>query len=161
MTSEFLDVVVVVSALGSALVGGIFFAFSTFVMQALGRLAPEQGIAAMQTINVTVLNPWFFTVFFGTGIAAAAVLVFALMNWATPAAASLAVGAMLYIVGGIAVTMAFNVPLNNALARADANHPDGVALWRHYLRRWTFWNHVRTVAALAAAALLLLERFPF
>jgi uncharacterized membrane protein len=28
----------------------------------------------------------------------------------------------------------------------------GAAVWRHYLKVWTVWNHVRTVAALAAAA---------
>jgi uncharacterized membrane protein len=31
-----------VSALGSALVAGIFFAFSTFIMRALARLSPAQ-----------------------------------------------------------------------------------------------------------------------
>ncbi len=113
-------------------------------MKALGRLQPEQGIAAMQAINVTVLNPWFFTVFFGTGVGCIFLAVFALSNWSGPVAAHLAVGGMLYIVGCIFVTMVFNVPLNNALARADANNPDSVSLWRHYLHRWTFWNHVGT-----------------
>ncbi|WP_010496926.1 hypothetical protein [Paenibacillus elgii] len=49
------------SALGSGLIAGLFFAFSTFVMSALARLPAEQGIAAMQSINVTVLNPLFYT----------------------------------------------------------------------------------------------------
>jgi uncharacterized membrane protein len=48
-----------VSALGSSLVAGIFFAFSNFVMKALARVPPAQGIAAMQSINVVVLNRWF------------------------------------------------------------------------------------------------------
>ena len=156
MSSTFVNVMILFSALGSALVAGIFFAFSTFVMKALGRLQPEQGIAAMQAINVTVLNPWFFTVFFGTGVGCIFLAVFALSNWSGPVAAHLAVGSMLYIVGCIFVTMVFNVPLNNALARADANNPDSVSLWRHYLHRWTFWNHVRTGASLAAATLLIL-----
>jgi len=54
-------------ALGAGLVAGIFFAFSAFVMTALGRLPAPKGIAAMQSINVAVLNPAFFSVFFGTG----------------------------------------------------------------------------------------------
>ena len=156
MSSTFVNVMILFSALGSALVAGIFFAFSTFVMKALGRLQPEQGIAAMQAINVTVLNPWFFTVFFGTGVGCIFLTVFALSNWSGPVAANLAVGSMLYIIGCIFVTMVFNVPLNNALARAAANDPDSVSIWRHYLRRWTFWNHVRTGASLAAATLLIL-----
>ncbi len=156
MSSTFVNAMVLISALGSALVAGVFFAFSTFVMKALGRLQPEQGIAAMQAINVTVLNPWFFTVFFGTGAGCIFLAILALLNWSGPVAIHLAVGSMLYIVGSIFVTMAFNVPLNNALARADANHPDSVSLWRHYLHRWTFWNHVRTAGSLAAATLLVL-----
>jgi uncharacterized membrane protein len=63
MANELIGTVAVSTMLGAALVAGIFFAFSTFVMTALGRLPPEQGIAAMQSINVTVLNPWFFAVF--------------------------------------------------------------------------------------------------
>jgi uncharacterized membrane protein len=54
-----------VAAVGSGLVAGIFFAFSNFVMKALARVPPAQGIAAMQSINVVVLNRWFFAVFFG------------------------------------------------------------------------------------------------
>jgi uncharacterized membrane protein len=64
-------------------------------------------------------------------------------------------GAALYLVGAIWVTMAFNVPLNNALAKADAGSEAGLALWQRYLRVWTAWNHVRTAAPLAAAALYI------
>ena len=54
------------AALGCGLMGGLFFAFSVAVMKALGRLPPAEGIAAMQSINVAILNPVFLTVFFGT-----------------------------------------------------------------------------------------------
>ena len=40
-----------IAALGSGLVAGIFFAFSNFVMKALARVPPAQGVAAMQSIN--------------------------------------------------------------------------------------------------------------
>ncbi len=86
MSSTFVNAMILFSALGSALVAGVFFAFSTFIMKALGRLQPEQGIAAMQSINVTVLNPWFFTVFFGTGVGCIFLAVFALSNWSGPVA---------------------------------------------------------------------------
>ena len=76
-------------------------------------------------------------------------VVFALSNWNGPIETHLAVGSLLYIIGCFLVTMVFNVPLNKALARTDANNPDSVSLWRHYLHRWTFWNHVRTGASLA------------
>ena len=38
-----LTALTVVTTLGCALVGGVFFAFSTFVMKGLGRLTPSQG----------------------------------------------------------------------------------------------------------------------
>jgi uncharacterized membrane protein len=61
-----LPALTVLAALGAGLVAGIFFAFSTFIMAALARLPAEGGIAAMQSINVAVLNPLFFLAFFGT-----------------------------------------------------------------------------------------------
>jgi uncharacterized membrane protein len=37
-------------------------------MKALARLPSAEAIAAMQSINITILNPVFLTVFFGNGI---------------------------------------------------------------------------------------------
>jgi len=51
-----LSLVTLVAALGAGLNGGVFFAFSTFVMPALSRLPASQGIAAMQSINVAAIN---------------------------------------------------------------------------------------------------------
>jgi uncharacterized membrane protein len=57
------------SALGCGLMAGFFFAFLICVMNALAHLPAAQGIAAMQSINIAVLNRWFFAVFFGTAAA--------------------------------------------------------------------------------------------
>ena len=56
------------AALGSGLMAGLFFAFSSFVMAALAKLPPEQGISAMNSINVTILNATFGLAFFGTAV---------------------------------------------------------------------------------------------
>jgi uncharacterized membrane protein len=69
------------------------------------------------------------------------------------------IGSLLYVIGTFLVTMVCNVPLNDALAVADPTSGDGARLWAGYLTNWTFWNHVRTVAALAAAALLTKSLF--
>jgi uncharacterized membrane protein/ketosteroid isomerase-like protein len=140
------------SALGSGLVAGIFFAFSNFVMKALERLPPAQGIAAMQSINVVVLNRWFFAVFFGTALCCLALATIPFVRWHTPGAGYLLVGSLLYLVGTILVTIACNVPLNDALAAVDPMSVDAGRVWTNYLNNWTAWNHVRTIAALAAAA---------
>ncbi len=140
------------AALGCGLIAGVFFAFSTFVMKALSRLPSGEGIAAMQSINVTVLNPWFMGAFFGTGVACIVALISSLVRWHEPGAVYLLVGSVLYLVGTLLVTIVFNVPRNQSLASVAPADPDGASLWAGYVASWTAWNHVRTVAALAAAA---------
>ncbi|HEY9600018.1 MAG TPA: anthrone oxygenase family protein [Allocoleopsis sp.] len=121
-------------------------------MTALGQLQPAQGIAAMQSINIKAINPLFMTVLFGTAVACIFLAVLSLLKWHQPGAAYLLLGSLLYLVGTVGVTIAFNVPLNDALATVRPDSTDGANLWTRYLANWTFWNHVRTVAALAAAA---------
>lgn len=147
--------VVVASAIGAALVSGIFYAFSTFVMEALGRLEPRQGIAAMQSINIAVINPLFFLAFFGTGALCAVTVVAALISGSGLTFAAAVSGCALYLLGCLGVTIVGNVPLNNRLAEVHPEDAEAQALWRFYLVRWTRWNHVRTSASLAAAAFLV------
>ena len=60
------DVLVVTGAVGSGVVAGVLFAFSSFVMPALDRLPPERAIEAMQSINRLAVTPAFMTALFGT-----------------------------------------------------------------------------------------------
>ncbi len=140
------------AALGCGLIAGVFFAFSAFVMKALCRLPPAQGIAAMQSINIAVINPVFLTTFLGTAAACLLAIISSLLRWHDPSAVYLLVGSLLYLVGSFGVTIAFNIPKNDTLAAIAPHAPDSTSLWAGYLASWTLWNHVRTVAALAAAA---------
>ena len=143
-----------VAALGCGLMAGLFFAFSNSVMDALGRIPPPEGIAAMQSINRVILNPLFLTIFLATPAACALVLLSSLWRWDEPGVVWLVVGSALYIAGTFLVTVFINVPMNNAL---DAVHPasaEAGTLWTRYLANWTAWNHVRTIASVAATALL-------
>ena len=150
MFDRIADSLTFTAAIGSGIVAGMFYAFSTFIMAALGKLPAENGIAAMQSINITVINPLFMLAFMGTGLVCLAIAIGAF--WTGERLAPVA--AALYIVGCIGVTMACNVPLNDALAGAQANTAEAAQLWSRYLRDWTFWNHVRTAASLLAAILL-------
>jgi uncharacterized membrane protein len=145
-----------IAALGCGLVAGVFFAFSTFVMPALARLQPPQGIAAMQSINITAINPLFMLAIFGTAAACILLAVSSLFKWQQPSAVYLLVGSLLYLIGAVLVTGVLHVPLNDALATVKPDSPEGAALWTKYLTDWTLWNHVRTIAAIAAAALFTL-----
>lgn len=147
-----MDLLALLTALGAATVGGVFFGFSSFVMKALSQLPVPQGVAAMQRINVVVINPWFMGAFMGTLLLSVACVGAALMS---DSFALLAAG-LLYAVGTFGVTMAFNVPRNNRLARLEAASADAAAYWPVYVSEWTRWNHVRTGAALVAAACAVL-----
>jgi uncharacterized membrane protein len=142
------------TALGCGLVAGVFFAFSSFVMASLKRLPAVDGIAAMQSMIIVAVTPVFMGALFGTAAACLGLMVWAVISWGEGPATLVLAGCVLYLVGTIGVTMARNVPLNNRLARLHPQGADARAYWAKYVTRWTAWNHVRTSAALAAAALL-------
>ena len=107
----------------------------------------------MQWINIVVINPWFMSALFGSALACVALSVLSLLEWDEPESIYRLTGSALYLVGTILVTVAFNVPRNDSLAAAAPDGDDSAELWSRYVREWTAWNHVRTAAALAAAAL--------
>jgi uncharacterized membrane protein len=154
MSDIFLAVLTFCAALGCGLMAGAFFAFSAFIMKALARLPPSQGIAAMQSINVLAVTPSFMTALFGTAAACLFLAVSALFVWQRPGVGYLLAGSLFYVIGTVLVTIVFNVPRNDALAAVNPASADGARLWLDYVESWTAWNHVRTVAALVAAALL-------
>lgn len=149
-TGSALFILTFLAALGAGVVGGVFLAFSDFVMKSLGRIAPEAGVAAMQEINVVVIRSWFLRVFFATAMLSVMLVAFAFAQWQWPRSVPLLAGALLYVLGTFVVTLVCNVPRNNALAR------DGGKVWADYLVTWTRWNHVRTAASIAAAVLFTL-----
>lgn len=135
---------------GSILMAGAFFAFSSFVMPGLAKLTPSEGIRAMQGINSgATTSPLFLAVFVGTALlsfvlAAAGLFASERVPWELFAASAL------YLVGAFGVTVLFNVPRNEALAALDPSAASAAAEWARYSDEWTMWNHVRTVSALAS-----------
>ena len=151
-----IDAITFLAALGTGLIAGAFFAFSSFVMGALAKLPPAGGIAAMQSINIVVINPAFLGTLFGTGGLCLLLAAIAVVNWSAAGAAWLLAGALLYLVGTIGVTAFCNVPRNNKLAPLDPAAAGSAGIWSRYVTEWTWWNHVRTAAALAATACFIL-----
>jgi len=154
--SQHIPIIGTTALLGSALIGGVFFAFSSFVMKALAKMPSAEGIAAMQSINVVVINPSFLGAFMGTAVLSLGVGGLALTDWDHPSASFFLGGAILYLAGTFLVTMLGNVPLNDQLAAVPATDPAALKVWEHYLGRWTMWNHVRAASAMVAALLFSL-----
>ena len=155
MNTLFLILIVLATA-GSGTMCGLFFSFSNFVMKALFKLPPNHGSAAMQSVNITIINPWFLSLFLGTAISSLALAVFAIAAWAKPGASWTLAGSVLYLIGCMVVTMCCNVPLNNELAAIDPDDPDSAMKWQEYYARWMPWNHVRTIATLGSTTAFIL-----
>lgn len=143
------------AAMGCGMMAGILFAFSNFVMTALSRQPPASAIRTMQAINIYILNPLFFALFLGTAVASLVLAAWASVRLPSRGAFLLLAGSNLYLVGTVGVTLIFNVPLNNKLAELNPESTDAATYWLTYLHDWMRWNHVRTVAATIAAALLM------
>jgi uncharacterized membrane protein len=140
------------AAVGSGVMAGALGAFSGFVMRALAQLPDVGGAAAMQSINTTAVRPPLMVALFGTSAASAGAAIVVLLDPPTAAAAVLTVaGSSLYLAGVVGVTALANVPLNERLAAQQPGTSAADRFWVEYRRRWTRWNHVRSVAALAAA----------
>lgn len=159
--SSWLLVLIFLAALGSGSAGGVFFAFSSFVMKALAYLPPAQGIAAMQSINLAVTNFSFAVQLFGTTLLCLFLAIWSLRNLSLAGSGSVLAGALLYLLGAIFVTFVFNVPRNDALDLVNPASPEGARMWASFIPPWTAWNHVRTAASLAASAAFTFALFQF
>jgi uncharacterized membrane protein len=142
------------TALASALVGGVLYAFSSFVMAGLKRLPPAEGMAAMQSINVTAVRPGLMIPFIGTMLASVAVAITAIADWDDTTSPWLLAGSATYVLGTFVMTGTYHVPRNNRLAVTTTDAPEAASVWSRYQKQWTRWNHFRTLAAMTAAALL-------
>ncbi|MFE6969697.1 anthrone oxygenase family protein [Isoptericola sp. NPDC057653] len=141
------DVLLVLTTLVTGLAGGVFAAFSTFVVAGLRRVAPDDAAAAMAGINADAVRPPFMTLFGAAVVVPVVTGVIGLVGgydgaWLVVACA------VVVLVGMLGVTAAANVPLNDRLAAS----PDAAG-WAAFDRPWSRWNHVRTVACAAACAL--------
>ena len=143
------------AAIGAGLMAGVYFAFSAFVMTALARMPEAEGIGAMQSINRVIVRSLFMPLFFATTIASLALAVVAVWRWGEPGAVAMFAGGVTYVVGMFLCTAVCNVPLNNALDAVDPAGVEAGDAWRHYLKVWTRWNHVRTVACTLACGLFI------
>jgi uncharacterized membrane protein len=141
-----------IAAVAAGLAGGVYFAFSSFVMPALRRLPSEQGIAAMQSINKQATTPVFMTLFLGTAVLSAGLGIHAILNRDEPQAIYLGIGCLTYL-ASIVITAAFHIPRNNTLDAVDARAAETARYWTTYVSQWTAGNHVRTLACAASAVL--------
>lgn len=154
--STFFFILMPFAVLAYALVGGVFLAFSDFIMRSLSLTGGTGGVEAMQVINREVFRWVFMVLFLGMAAVSLAVAGYGASNLAHSSGVLILAAGLVYLIGCFGVTVFFNVPMNEALAGMDLSSDATRAYWTGtYLPRWTFWNTVRTAACAVSAALLL------
>lgn len=154
--SPFVFVLLQLSILAYAIVGGVFLAFSDFIMRSLAHTRGVGGVEAMQVINREVFRWVFMTLFLGMAAVSVFIVIHSAMFLSGGPGTLILLGALVYLLGCFAVTVFFNVPMNEALAGMDLSAEATHDYWkRTYLPRWTTWNTVRTLACALAAAMVL------
>ena len=151
---DYLTLIAWVIAISSSLMAGTYFAFSSFIMQSLSALDGVEGMRTMNAINEVILRSLFMPLFFGSAVFALALVGAGLWTWGEPDSLWATAAGSIYVIGMFGVTAVFNVPLNNALAKAGSeSNPEQV--WAHYCIVWTRWNSVRAVASLMTFTMCL------
>lgn len=142
--------------LAYAFVGGVFLAFSDFIMRALAIASDHAGVEAMQVMNREVFHWVFMTLFLGMAVVSLVVAGYGAIALSGPSGTLILLAGLVYLVGCFGVTVFFNVPMNEALAGMEVSSDITRDYWLQvYVPRWTFWNSVRTIACAVSAALLL------
>ena len=150
------SIVLMLAVVSAGLVAGVYYGFSVAVNPGLARLPDAAYIAAMQAINDVIVNPLFAASFFGAPLLlplAAALHAGWPFTWRFRL---LAAATGVFWVGSLGVTVAGNIPLNDALAAfplATATPAQAAAARAHFAGPWTQWHNVRAVASTLACAL--------
>ncbi len=143
------------AALSSGLIAGVYFTFSGFVIRAFGEIDTTHAIAAMNSINKTILRSAFMPLFFGSSIISVLLMILTIYNWSDASAALILLAGAVYFIGMFVCTLLFNVPLNNSLAGIDSSSSNAQQIWSRYLTIWTNWNHLRTISSLVTCIICL------
>lgn len=156
--ATFQNLILVSAATTTALMAGLFYAYSCSVNPGLGRLADMDYLTAMQSINRAILNPVFFAGFIGTALLLPAST---WLQYSQPLRMRfwlLLSASVLYLVGVFGVTIFGNVPLNEVLDLFNiqtASADDVAAQRRAFEIPWNKLHTIRTTASILALVLVI------
>lgn len=139
------------ATLTMGLVTGAFVLYAHTVMPGLKTTDDRTFVAAFGAMDRAIINPWFML----TGFLGALVLTIAAAasHFGEDALPWIAAALVLYLIVFV-ITIAVNVPLNDAL-KAATDLDDATATRERFDEaRWVTWNLVRVVASSGAFALL-------
>lgn len=157
---------VLLASLTVGLQAGTYFTWATGVMPGLARVDDATFVEALQQVNVAIVNPVFLATFVGAPVLTGLTWLTGLNGIngldgldgvAAPGPARpWALAAFALTIATVVVTVAANVPLNDALAAAG--HPgspaDLAAARADFEGAWVRWNVARAVTSAGALGAL-------
>lgn len=148
--------ILIITATLTALIGGLFYAYSCSVVLGLGKLSDVEYLKAMQSINREILNPVFFLSFMGTAVMLP--LAAFLYRAQSPVFILLLLAAIIYLVGVFGVTVAGNVPMNDQLDQFNITDSTMEAIKKvreNFENKWNFLNNIRTICSVMSIILVI------
>ncbi|WP_298223066.1 anthrone oxygenase family protein [Flavobacterium sp.] len=153
------DGILIITTTFSALMAGLFYAYSCSVSLGLGKLSDTDYIKAMQSINREIQNPVFFSCFFGLLILLPLTVYLNYESSLTFKFKLLITATFCYYLGVFFVTVFGNVSLNDTLENFDAVHQTKQAIKMQralFENRWNTFNNIRTVFSIITVVLLII-----
>lgn len=149
------NAVLIITTITTALIAGLMYGYSCSVNPGLGNLTDTQYVAAMQSINIAIINPLFMMSFMGT------LFLLPLSTWLhygtnpTDRFYLLLLATVIYVAGMSGVTFLGNIPLNNMLAKFDLEHASAAEIHDLRVRFEGPWNGLHRIRSIAASVALL------
>ncbi len=153
------NVTLVLAAICTALMAGLFYSYSCSVVPGLKLLADSRYIASMQAINKAIQNPLFFACFFGTLLLLPISAYLNYFEYPHLRFWLLLAAAILYLIGVFGVTAFGNIPLNNGLEKFNLANAsaEAVSLQRTiFERRWNNLNIIRTISSILSLVFVII-----
>lgn len=143
--------VLVGATLTMGLVTGAFALYAHAIMPGLKATDDRTFVLAFQSIDRAIINPWFMLTGFGGALVLTAVA--AVTQLGKDPLPYVAAALALYVVA-VVITVAVNVPLNDAIKAATDLTDVATIREQFHETRWAAWNLVRVVVSTGAFALL-------
>ena len=144
-----------VAIISFGFIGGVYFAFSFFVMHSLNKHNPSEAIKIMNSINQVILKSPFIILFFFSSFIALVLFIDNLISKTLISDQGFA--SLIFVVGMFLCTALKNVPLNRKLNDFNDSKNDPETEWMYYYKHWLKWNHVRTASCFISMLLLVLS----
>jgi len=132
---------------------GIFYCWSVSVTTGLALLPDKEYITAFQALNRAILNPLFLLCFMGPVFLLPLSAIVSYHKPFGPVFWLLCAASLIYIVGVMGITMAWNVPMNDVMDKynaAAASASDLASTRAGFEARWNFLNNIRTVSCIVS-----------